>query len=254
MVILSDREFREFLARTLPLLGLRREGFRKVRGQVRKRVSRRIRALGLPGLEAYRERVAEDSGEREVLDGLCRITISRFYREGHVFQRLAESLPRDAKLRVWCAGCASGEEPYSLVLLNRLSRPDLDLRILATDADPHLLERARRARYPGSSLRELPPGWIARAFIPVGDEQELRPEYRVGIEWRREDLRETMPEGPFDLVLCRYLVLTYFAAEVQERVLDGIRARLSPDGLLVIGSKESPPPTGTPVAPGILRF
>ena len=124
---LSDEECVAFLQYALPRLNLRWAGFRKVRGQVNKRLKRRIKELGLEGLTAYRSYLEEDPEEWRRLDEFCRITISRFYRDRGVFQLLQDRvLPELAEraadegrsvIRVWSAGCASGEEVYTLRIL-----------------------------------------------------------------------------------------------------------------------------------------
>ncbi|MHB8873639.1 MAG: CheR family methyltransferase [Myxococcaceae bacterium] len=247
---MTDRECVELLQWALPRLGLRWRGFSNVRGQVCKRVGRRAKELGL-GAEGYRQKVEGDPAERAVLASLCRVTISRFYRDRAVWDFLIrELLPKLASsgraLRCWSAGCASGEEPYTLALalhLELLPRfPGLRFHILATDVDEVLLERAHRGCYPGASLRELPGGWVRAAFTPNDGELCLQPGFREGVELRRQDLREAMPEGPFELILCRNLAFTYFDAPEQDRVLRALVERLSPDGALVIGAHEKLPP------------
>ncbi|ATB29366.1 CheR family methyltransferase [Melittangium boletus] len=252
---MTDAECQELLRWAAPRLGLRLVGFRRVRGQVCKRVGRRMKALGVPGLSAYLALLEEDATERALLDALCRVTVSRFYRDQAVFDALREPLlPQvlasarargETRLRVWSAGCASGEEPYSVSVLFRRGLaprfPDFHLELVATDADAALLERARRGCYSRATLRELPSEWVGEAFTSEADEVCLRPEYREGLDFRCEDLREQMPEGPFHLVLCRNVAFTYFAPPVQQRVLAGLMERLVPGGLLVIGSQESLP-------------
>lgn len=249
---MTDGECVDLLRDFLPQFGLAWRGFRRFRRQVCKRLARRMRAMGVPDVQAYRARLAADPDERSHFDGLCRITLSRFYRDRAVFDRLrAEELPRLAgraaqegrPLRCWSAGCASGEEPYTLALVLRLglsSPPPFTL--LATDADAALLERARVARYARATLRELPPSWVERAF--AGDCEgflQLRPEYRAGVRWVPMDLRRDLPDGPFDLVLCRNLAFTYFAPALQSATLERLAQRLAPDGVLVIGAHEQLP-------------
>jgi chemotaxis protein methyltransferase CheR len=231
-----------FLQWALPRLGMRWSGFRKVRGQVCKRVGRRIRALGLAGFPAYREHLEAHVDEWGVLDPLCRVSISRFYRDRGVFDWLANhASPKTA----WSAGCASGEEAYTLALLF----PDCE--ILATDADPDLLLRARAGRYAPSSLKDLPTELRARAFD--GDVIGAAPRKRI--TWHCEDVRAALPDRVFDLILCRYLVFTYFDETLQRRILDGLVERLAPGGLLVVGTHEALPPSKlAPVAPCIYKL
>lgn len=124
---MADRDCILLLQWALPRLRLRWPGFRRVRSQACKRVSERISCLGLSGAAAYRNYLEEHADEWEVLDDCCRITISRFYRDEAVFRALEQSvLPHLAQavrsrggqtLACWCAGCASGEEPFSLAIL-----------------------------------------------------------------------------------------------------------------------------------------
>ena len=96
---MKDADCREFLDWALPRLGFRRAGFRRVRGQVRKRLARRLDELGLADLEAYRSRLATDAAEWECLDALCRVTVSRMYRDRAVWDLVADSLlPELARL------------------------------------------------------------------------------------------------------------------------------------------------------------
>ena len=156
-----EREYIEFLQAVLPRLGLRWPGFRKVRGQVIKRLKRWLRVLHLQDLAGYSVYLDTHPAEWGVLDAMCRISVSRFYRDQDVFTTLRETvLPELAAqvrasetpvLRCWSAGCASGEEAYTLYLLWHLCLagpfPDIQLEIMATDVDPHMIERPRQGRY-----------------------------------------------------------------------------------------------------------
>ena len=174
----SSLAFADFLQWALPCLGYRWAAFRKVRGQVCKRVRRRFEALGLPDLAAYQEHMIRNAEEWQVLDGLCRITISRFYRDRGVFDRLrTDVLPvlcrglaetGETRFRCLSLGCCGGEEPYTLALIWRFGLaarfPGLTLDIAATDSDPGTLARAERACYSAGSLKDLPPPWRAAAL------------------------------------------------------------------------------------------
>jgi chemotaxis protein methyltransferase CheR len=239
----------EFLQWALPRLGLRWAGFRRVRGQVCRRVRRRIAALGLDDLDAYRAYLESHPDEWEVLDGLTPITISRFYRDREVFARLEEDvLPalasaalaaRRDRVRCWSAGCASGEEAYTLALMWGDGRAPIE--ILATDVDATMLDRARTATYSASSLKELPRGLRERGFVHRDGLYALRPEPRRLVTLHEHDLRAPPPDGPFDLVLCRNVAFTYLAAERQRAVLRHLAKALRPGGALVIGLHEALP-------------
>ena len=252
---MPDQDCVAFLQWCLPRLGLRWPGYRKVRRTVCKRVGRRRRALGLGDLEAYRAFLIETPAEWARLDVDCRIPISRFYRDRRVFDYLGRrALPEVAQsaaarggrpLRCWSAGCASGEEAYTLRVLWDLSvqpdRPEVGFEILGTDADAALLRRAEAARYQGGSLKDLPAAWRDAAFTRDGEAFVLRPEFRRDVAFQEADIRRGQPDGPFDLVLCRNLVFTYFAPGLQEALQRAIAARLAPGGYLVIGAHERLP-------------
>lgn len=251
---MNDSEVTAFLQWALPRLHRRWAGYRKVRGLVAKRIRRRLHALGLADLDAYRRQLASDADEWRRLDTLLGIPISRLYRDRAEFDAIAHdvlpALARAARaggrtaIDCFSAGCASGEEPYTLAILGRLRLapqfPGLALRIVATDSDPALLERARIGCYPASSLRELPADLRAAAFERRDELWRLRDEFR-SVEFLQQDLRDQMPGGPFDLVFCRNAIATYYAPEVQREILDRIAARMRPGAALVLGLHETLP-------------
>jgi chemotaxis protein methyltransferase CheR len=251
----ADRRCVEFLQWALPRLGLRWAGFRKVRRQVCRRLRRRLEELELADLDAYREHLDAHPEEWTVLDALTPITISRFYRDAEVFRALehqvlpalAAAATADARDRLvaWSAGCAAGEEAYTLALLwhgTLAARfPTLHLEVLASDLDPAMLRRAREATYDKSSLRHLPARWRDRCFTPRGGRYCLRPEHRDLVSVRRHDLRTPPPADPFDVILCRNAAFTYLAAAGQRTALVRLTGTLRRGGALVIGLHESLP-------------
>lgn len=253
---MRDAECVALLQWMLPQLRLRWPGFRKVRRQVCKRIERRLRELQLPDAAAYRAYLETHEEERRVFDGFCRISISRFYRDRWVFDRLRDSvLPELAALArsrgddafcCWSAGCASGEEVYTLKMIHRLCVAprfvDLSFRLIATDCDETMLQRARQGCYSFSSLKDLPRDWLVECFDRRDDLFCVRDEFRDGIDFRLQDIRQEMPDGPFHLILCRHLVFTYFDEPLQRTILTSLLERLVPSGILVTGKQEPLPP------------
>jgi chemotaxis protein methyltransferase CheR len=252
---MNDRECVALLQWALPRLGLRWHGFTNVRRQVCRRVSARAAALGLPDAAAYKRRLEDDPSELAALDALCFVTISRFYRDRRTFDLLRhELLPALAEealargetvLRAWSAGCASGEEPYTLSIVwhTELAArfPSLSLEILATDFDQEVLARARRAVFSPSSLRELPEE-LQRAALENG---AVRAPFRSGIDFVHADIRRFAPTAWQNLVFCRNVAFTYFAEDAQRAFAERAAQCLLPGGLLIIGGHETLPP-GTP--------
>lgn len=248
---MNDTDCTVFLQWALPQLDLRWPGFRKVRRQVCKRLMRRMSDLRIADFAAYRARLEADPTEWRVLDECCHITISRFFRDRGVFEVLrARVLPAIAvrakregrEARIWSAGCASGEEPYTLKILWDLevarSCPGIALSLVATDVDVTVLARAREGCFEATSLHELPLHLIEQAFDRIGPRFCVKPQHREGISFIAQDLRIEAPTRLFDLILCRYVAFTYFAPQLQERVLARLVDQLLPNGYLAIGTHE----------------
>jgi chemotaxis protein methyltransferase CheR len=259
---MSNAECTAFLQWALPRLNMRWAGFRKVRGQVCKRLKHRMSDLGLSGFDAYQARLEADPQEWRVLDDCCHITISRFFRDRAIFEALQKRVLPDIAKRAkrerrgaycWSAGCAAGEEAYTLKILwdIEVARfcPGVSLSIISTDVDEVMLARAREACFEETSLHELPPHLVREAFDTVGCLLCVRPEHRNGIEFLHQDLRSEAPAHLFDLILCRYLAFTYFTVPLQHEVLGRIVERLLPDGYLVVGANEKLPREGPVLRP-----
>ena len=208
--------------------------------------------ISITSLGGYREHLINNPGEWNYLRHCCRVTISRFYRDRAVFNALRWKVipdlhkhdPKTHTLLAWSCGCASGEEPYTLCMISeQLGRGRLPLEIVATDVDQKLLERAEAGFFGASSLRELPSVWKDRYFDLQEDQYQIAGRLKTPITWLQQDVLEKMPKGPFDLVLCRYLVFTYFDLDLQAEVLSQIASSMKPGGALVLGQMEELPPT-----------
>jgi len=251
---MNDTDCTAFLQWALPQLELRWPGFRKVRRQVCKRLKQRMRDLGLDNYLAYRARLEADPSEWRNLDDCCHITISRFFRDRGIFdvvrRRVLPAIAARAKregrdAQAWSAGCASGEEPYTIKIIWNVEvaskYPGVSLSIIASDVDKAMLTRAREGCFERTSLHELPLPLIEPAFDRLGEYYTVKPRHREGIEFLDQDLRTEMPSRMFDLILCRYVAFTYFAEPLQRKVLARMLERLRPESYLVIGSHEHLP-------------
>lgn len=249
---MQDRHCVTFLQWALPKLNLRWQGFRRVRRQVCRRIDKRIAVLQLADIAQYREYLITHPDEWATLDYLCRITISRFYRDRVIFDFLAadvlpaliEQCTRNNRttFRMWSCGCASGEEPYTLALLWHYvfepHYPDLKPEIIATDIDPVLLERASQACYNPSSLRYLPAQWVKDAFKEQDGLYCLKDTLQKNVHFALQDVREQSPDGLFQVVFCRNLAFTYFDRAIQKKVLERISRTMAVDGVLITGKHE----------------
>lgn len=252
---MADEASIAFLRWCLPQLGLRWPGYRRVQGLVGKRLKRRLAELGLADLSAYQAFLTSHPAEWAPLERMCRIPISRFYRDRGVFVCISSRLLPEAASQAaargdnavtcWSAGCASGEEPYTLAMAWRFCIaprwPAVGFTVIASDADATMIKRAEAACYSFSSLKELPQGWRERAFTRRDAVFCLAPEFRQHVRLQLQDIRRSIPDGSFDLILCRNLVFTYFDEALQCRLTGQLYERLLPGGYLVLGSHEALP-------------
>jgi len=217
---------------------------------LRRRIAVRMRARGVTSYADYGRLLERDASEYERLLDTLTINVSKFYRNRETWDLLAgRVLPmlwadRRGRLRCWSAGCASGQESYTLaVLLSELEREtDADMRaawrIDATDFDRRSLDRAAQGVYPAEAFEEMPPLLTHRYFS--GDAlRTVVPELKRHVSFQRHDLtREPPPNPPYDLVMCRN-VLIYFDKTTQQRLIAGFVDALRSGGYLVLGRAET---------------
>lgn len=226
------------------------------------RLARRLRELGLVDFDAYCARLEADEHGEELgaLINALTTNLTSFFRERHHFDHLASvtlpetrELPRrkagKVRLRIWSAGCSSGEEPYSIAMAIAMSLSSLaewDPRILATDIDTRMLETACRGTYSAEVVDDLPAPMRNRFFrrISSADAKEARPwsvsdETRRLIVFKPLNLMEPWPmKGPFDAIFCRN-VLIYFDRAGRSQIVDRFANLLRPRGFLYLGHSEN---------------
>lgn len=244
--------FEKFLKEAAPLLGLQWRSFRR-RG-IKRKVERRIAETGLSSFEEYLLWVKKNPEEQKHLSQILTVTISRFFRDREVFDTIETSLlptilrkKNGGEFRIWSVGCASGEEPYSLLLLwkERFERnwPQIHLSILATDINENLLERAKEGRYKRSSLREMPESIVASFFRTEKGFYVIDRAIQEGVQFGTHDVIRERPFLEMDIVFCRNSAFTYFSKGQQIDALKKVFLSLRVGGYLVIGRDESLPLT-----------
>jgi chemotaxis methyl-accepting protein methylase len=216
---------------------------------LRRRLAVRMRARGVHTYEAYAEILRRDAGEYDRLLDALTINVTKFFRNREAWEALASRLLpglwREANggVRCWSAGCASGEEPYTVAILllehARASGATADRCVVdATDLDPTVLERARAGVYRPAALDETPEPFVARYFAG-SDPCTVGPGVRARVRFQRHDLlREPPPDAPYDLITCRNVVI-YFERPNQERLYHLFADALRPGGVLLLGKVET---------------
>jgi len=217
-------------------------------GLVSSRLSKRIRELGLPGFPEYLARVERDDAElAEMVDRLT-TNKTNFFREAAHFDWLRDRVLPMAEgrmLRLWSAGCSSGEEPYTMAMvLHEATGGRPNAGILATDISGRMLAKARDGMYLPETVADVEPALIQRHFQPAKSEagaarMQVREHVRRMVRFARLNLMEAWPmRGPFDAIFCRN-VMIYFDRPTQERLVNRFYDMLVPGGYLFIGHSET---------------
>lgn len=248
--IASQPAFERILGSLWEDIGIDFRGYK--RDTLTRRIDRRRLLNDFDSLDAYAAMVAESTDERQALCRELMVGVTRFFRDAEAFESLARSLPeliRSAteqghkSFRVWVAACSTGEEAYSVgalvhEALTSLKSP-LQPKIFATDANGTSLERAGRGVFHPSVATEIPPKLLDRYFKRDEAGYEASPRLRESIIFAQHDMLRDPPFTRLDLVTCRNFLI-YLTAPAQRRVLDVITYALNGNGLLLLGSSETP--------------
>ncbi len=223
---------------------------------IERRLQRRMVVTGKTTIADYVRHVHTHPDERQHLVNSFLIKVTEFFRDPVVYTYLREQvLPelirtareRGTDLRIWSAGSATGEEPYSLAMIvsdllaDHGHQHDPAVRIYATDLDEEAVAFARRGIYPARTLENLPPGLLERHFVESGEDFEVRKELRGMIVFGAHDLGQRSPFPRIDLILCRN-VLIYFTPALQRRALQLFAFSLRLGGYLTLGKSETVSP------------
>lgn len=249
----TDRDFRCIRNLAMQHLGIMLADTK--REMVYSRLTRRLRHLSMDDFEDYCNLLqAGDADELVHFTNAITTNLTSFFRENHHFEALAKSLlpelikrkSRSGQVRIWSAGCSTGEEPYSIamVIKEALSRENQrNVRILATDIDSNVLATASRGVYDlervGNISRQRLKRWFMKGKGGSEGLVKVAPELQEMITFRRLNLMEDWPvKGWFDIIFCRNVVI-YFDKETQRRLFDRFANRIDAQGYIIVGHSET---------------
>lgn len=216
------------------------------------RLAKRLRQIGLSSFKEYCELILSREGidERKRMLAALTTNVTRFFREPHHFDHLAEmTLPdllaearRGGKVRIWSAGCSTGEEPYSIAMTILSLLPEAnnyDIRILATDIDQNVVAHAKEGVYSQEIVSVIPADLRARCFTQErGDRWRVSEQLAGLVAFRELNLIADWPmRGKFQAIFCRNVVI-YFEEQTQLRIWNRFKTFLTPGGYLYIGHSE----------------
>jgi chemotaxis protein methyltransferase CheR len=250
---LTDRDFAYIKSVVVERTGIALSDSK--RDMVYGRLARRLRRLGLPDFKSYGDllRSGDEDELRECINALT-TNLTSFFREPHhftylggkVIPQLVRAKAAARRIRIWSAGCSTGEEPYSIAITLRESMPDLDrwdVKILATDLDSNVVAKAAAGVYTQERIKGMEAARVKKWFRAGEGEREglvkVSETLRTMITFRALNLIDEWPmRGAFDVIFCRNVVI-YFEKSTQRILFDRMADMLVPDGHLFIGHSES---------------
>jgi two-component system CheB/CheR fusion protein len=219
------------------------------RSSIERRVAKRLAELGVNGYDEYIDYLELHGEEFAELFNTLLINVTGFFRDpptwehlaGEVLPQLLSALGPDAPVRVWCAGCASGEEAYTVAMVLARVLGDAGFRdrvkIYATDVDEQALETARHGAYLPRHIEDVPQDALERFFERNEQRYVFRKDLRRSVIFGRNDLVQDAPISRIDLLVCRNTIM-YFTAETQSQILRRFHFALDDDGVLLLGKSE----------------
>ena len=217
---------------------------------VRRRIARRMTTLGIESIHSYRDYLESEPAEFPLLLDLLLINVTDFFRDQEAWDALSALLTDEVRqavednrqFRVWCPGCATGEEAYTIAivlaeLMGEESFRSL-VRIFATDIDENALVQARSGNYTARAMESVHPHLREKYFVQQGGSYVFRSDLRMALTFGRHDIISDPPISRLDLLSFRN-TLIYFNSDLQRRILGRFRTALQPGGLLFLGRSES---------------
>lgn len=248
-IALSEREFARVKARVYAQAGIALSDAKRT--LVISRLSKLVRGLELTSFDAYLDHLehAGTAQDAQAFINALTTNLTRFYREDHHFAHLRQVVgelmtnrPRGQRLRIWSAGCSTGQEPYTIVLDLLAGFPELkrwDFKVLATDIDTSVLERAAGGLYPESELAGLSDERQCLFERSTGTSIRVPAAARERVAFKPLNLMADWPmRGPFDAIFCRNVAI-YFDRPTQVAMFSRFADLLAADGYLYIGHSEN---------------
>ena len=211
--------------------------------QMKRRIDTLIARHKYDGYDSYCKAIKEDTGLREEFVNYITINVSEFYRNPNLWKTLEDVILPDLiskfgpRLKVWSAACSTGDEPYSLVMALSRQIPLANIKVIATDIDKQVLDKARMGLYNEKSIANVPKDLKDKYFKKIGASYQISDEIKRRVEFKEHNLlKDPYPAG-CNLIVCRNVVI-YFTEEAKDEIYKKFNQCMTKGGVLFIGSTE----------------
>lgn len=211
--------------------------------QLHRRILSLMSRVGVNTVDEYITLLKSDAGQKQKFLDFITINVSEFFRNPEIFDEFKEKMKTELlkdkrPLNIWSAACSIGAEPYSLgIILDELT-PGIRHRILATDIDSTILDRAAKGQYVYSEIKNVNKQYIDKYFRSEGDKYSIDSKIKNMVTFKKHDLILNSYERDFDVIVCRNVVI-YFNQDIKEQIYEKFSKSLKKGGLLFVGATES---------------
>jgi chemotaxis protein methyltransferase CheR len=211
--------------------------------QLHRRILSLMSRVGANSVEEYIALLKKDNSQRQRFLDFITINVSEFFRNPEIFDELKEKikndlLPNNKSLKVWSAACSIGAEPYSIAMILENLNPAGKHKIIATDIDMTIINRAKSGEYSYSEIKNVKKDFLDKYFKIAGDKYIIDSRIKSMVTYKKHDLILEAYEKDFDLIVCRNVVI-YFNQDVKDEIYKKFSASLKKGGLLFVGATES---------------
>lgn len=211
--------------------------------QLHRRIKSLMSRVGVSSIDEYINLLKKDSSQRQRFLDFITINVSEFFRNPEIFEEIKlklndDLLKKSSSLKIWSAACSIGAEPYSVAIyLNELS-PSGNHKIIATDIDNTIIERAKNGEYVDSEVKNVKNEYLDKYFTKKDDKYIISSKIKRWVTFKKHDLILDNYESNFDLIICRNVVI-YFNQDIKDKIYKKFSESLKTGGLLFVGATES---------------
>ena len=210
--------------------------------QLHRRILSLMSRVGVNSVEEYISLLKKDPAQKQKFLDFITINVSEFFRNPEIFDELSKKIKSEllynSGIKIWSAACSIGAEPYSLAMIMEDLSPRANHKIVATDIDSTILQKAKNGEYIYSEVKNVPKQFLEKYFVVNGDKYCINSRIKKIVEFKKHDLILDNYESNFDLIVCRNVVI-YFNGDVKDKIYKKFSASLKKGGLLFVGATES---------------